>query len=284
MNKVIKILVMVLGITGIAGCSQEKQAESTINEEKEITEVKETTTNEEKEITEVKESSNDSIINDLIGTWVTDYGEQTKISKINDNLIIEAESINPAEIEVQKITRNQIEGVVVGDTKVDTIDPGTTVTFTLQEDNRLIVTVGIETIVLSNTDNERDSGAADQNEPIDGVSSDSGGLNEDFQIERPYYGEATGNSNVWPFKLTVNKVNTSGDFEGEMEWLTLDAVHKVEGTIFDNRIVFKETEYIKQGSAALNPVYVLQSDDAKKQYTGTWGFQHDEGTAFLEID
>lgn len=91
------------------------------------------------------EQSND-IISKLIGTWLNVPYEKAviKISEKNGNLIIESETINPAEIEVQKITGNSIEGVVIGDTYVNAIDPGTKVNFILQEDNRLYMALGIE--------------------------------------------------------------------------------------------------------------------------------------------
>lgn len=141
----------------------------------------------------------------------------------------------------------------------------------------------------ANNDIELGTGAEAQNELLtaDAVTSENNGLNESFQKEKPYYGEANSASRgtIWPFKLIINQVNANtGDLEGSIEWLTLDAIHKVEGTIFNNRIVFKETEYIKQGNAVLSSVYSLQFDDENKQYTGTWSGTSDNGPVFLEIN
>jgi hypothetical protein len=90
---------------------------------------------------------------------------------------------------------------------------------------------------------------------------------------RDLHGEASSSSEVWPFRLKFNSFDeSSGEVVGELEWLTLDAVHRVEGKLSGTTLVFKETEYIKQGNAALNCVYTMSPSG--KAMTGTWKGQY----------
>lgn len=61
--------------------------------------------------------------------------------------------------------------------------------------------------------------------------------------------------------VRITSINdASGDFVGEVSWPSLNSVHKIEGSIKGNTVVFKETEYIKQGGAHLNCEYAFVFD------------------------
>ncbi|SCY56816.1 hypothetical protein [Desulfoluna spongiiphila] len=84
-------------------------------------------------------------------------------------------------------------------------------------------------------------------------------------------GEASSRKDNWPFILTIKSFDASdGKWAGEMKWITLNAVHKVEGTIIGTMIRFKETDFIKKGNAIIGCVYNLDMDDNEIRLTGTW--------------
>jgi len=73
-----------------------------------------------------------------------------------------------------------------------------------------------------------------------------------------WLGEAksTKSSRSWSATLTFVKHDTeSGSLEGRLEWPSLAAVHKIVGNFADERITFRETEFIRKGSALLNCEY-----------------------------
>jgi len=60
----------------------------------------------------------------------------------------------------------------------------------------------------------------------------------------------------------------TGDFSGEVSWPSLNAVHRIDGHVRGNTLVFKETAYIRQGQAHLNCEYALVYDGQTLQ--GRW--------------
>ena len=82
----------------------------------------------------------------------------------------------------------------------------------------------------------------------------------------------------WNAILTfVKHDKASGKLEGKLEWTSLASVHKVVGQLNDTRISFKETEYIKKGSAFLNCQYTASL--INNIISGSWGDPHgDKGT------
>jgi hypothetical protein len=87
----------------------------------------------------------------------------------------------------------------------------------------------------------------------------------------------------FPSQIRIVAVNDqTGDFVGEVAWTSLNSVHKIEGRIKGNTIVYKETMYIKQGSAHLNCEYALVYDGQSLQ--GRWVEPGvDAGSAFYTI-
>lgn len=88
-----------------------------------------------------------------------------------------------------------------------------------------------------------------------------------------YQGNADGSNGaeVWPLKIKFTSFSEAdGKFQGELEWIKFNAIHKIEGTLNEDQITFEETEFIKQGSAALNCSYTLKYDSSKNQFVGTW--------------
>jgi len=60
----------------------------------------------------------------------------------------------------------------------------------------------------------------------------------------------------------------TGEFTGEISWPSLNSVHKIEGAIRGNTVVFKETGHIKRGGAHLNCEYAFVFDG--QTLTGRW--------------
>lgn len=84
-------------------------------------------------------------------------------------------------------------------------------------------------------------------------------------------GEARTQSQVDPFKLTIKSYDSnSGKWTGEMEWPTMDSLHRVEGKINGANVSFTETERIRKGKAMINVKYQMQLDNAEKKINGTW--------------
>ena len=131
MNNVIKILVMVLGITGIVGCSQEKQTESTIIEE--------------------KETSNEEVVNALIGTWANDRGAFT-IDKDSNKLIMHMNQLDSnivtnfnLQFELRDVDENKISTLFVKKYG-EQIDTENEDTFTFKDKQKLIMETSLDNL------------------------------------------------------------------------------------------------------------------------------------------
>jgi len=84
-------------------------------------------------------------------------------------------------------------------------------------------------------------------------------------------GDASQRQTVWPFQLTITHFDkTTGEWSGQIEWETLNAVHHVKGSLSGNQVVFYESEVIKKGNAGLGCIYTLFLDDAGTQFAGKW--------------
>lgn len=92
-----------------------------------------------------------------------------------------------------------------------------------------------------------------------------------------HYGEAGRNQNIqWWYKIQFTEYDTAtGEFEGQIEWLNLNSINKIEGKLSGKTITFKETEKIKAGNAVIGPEYTLTIKDSK--LSGTWKLDSDEG-------
>lgn len=86
-----------------------------------------------------------------------------------------------------------------------------------------------------------------------------------------YSGKAvsTKSGRSWPVSVKIISYNqSSGIVEGEMEWSSLNSVHKIVGKLTGSDFTFKEVGYIKKGSANLNCQYITKLSN--NRISGTW--------------
>lgn len=97
--------------------------------------------------------------------------------------------------------------------------------------------------------------------------------------EIAYTGDSRMGTEVWPFALRLRR-EESGVIEGEIEWLTLGSLHRVEGSFQGDTLVFEEVEYLRRGEASIGPEYTfsLASDGSLK---GTWKYKRYTGTVSM---
>lgn len=75
----------------------------------------------------------------------------------------------------------------------------------------------------------------------------------------------------WPMQVRIaSHDRASNKIAGEVEWPTLSAVHRMEGTLVGGMLVLREVDYIKKGKAVLGCVYELQME-GDRSLAGTWG-------------
>ena len=72
-----------------------------------------------------------------------------------------------------------------------------------------------------------------------------------------FSGTASDGKNVWPFHVTKISMAPAGEFEAQVEWQTLDAIHRIKGQFSDTKLFFKETEFIKEGNNVLGCEYTF---------------------------
>jgi hypothetical protein len=98
-------------------------------------------------------------------------------------------------------------------------------------------------------------------------------------------GAAEGDGESWPFVVQITQYDpNTGTFEGRIEWTTLEAVHRIEGLLAGDTLIFQEVEYIQEGFALLDCSYVFDLTEVDGQITGTWGGCGGfSGTVFLEL-
>ena len=70
-------------------------------------------------------------------------------------------------------------------------------------------------------------------------------------------------------RATNLKVMDNAQFEAELKWVTLDAVHRIRGNFSERTLFFKEVEAIKAGNTVIGCEYTL--DTVKPDgMDGTW--------------
>ena len=96
------------------------------------------------------------------------------------------------------------------------------------------------------------------------------------QLLNPLPAEFVGESSTggkdqrWPMRVRiVAHDRSSHDVEGEIEWPTEKAVHRIKGTLEGGLLVIRETDYIRKGKANLGCIYKLQLEGTV--LAGTWG-------------
>ena len=75
----------------------------------------------------------------------------------------------------------------------------------------------------------------------------------------------------WPQRIRVTSFDPgSGKFTGEVEIPSLNAIHRLEGTLVGSKVVYRGVEYIRRGKAFLDCVYELELQ-GERRLVGTWG-------------
>ena len=88
---------------------------------------------------------------------------------------------------------------------------------------------------------------------------------------RMFSGEAKSakNGRTCAVNLKIIDYNSlTGNFKGQIEWSSLNSIHRIEGQLIGARFTFKETEVIRRGSAHLNCEYA--GIMAKDAIEGNW--------------
>ncbi|WP_374721753.1 TlpA family protein disulfide reductase [Peribacillus tepidiphilus] len=127
MNKITKMITIMLLIIGIVGCNQDEKTKS-----------KDETKHVEPASTESQESSEEEVINKLVGNWSNDEVYMT-IVKDNDNLIMKLGSEDKywnITIEVQEAKDSEVQGLVINSDMEQEII-GTKFTYVIKDENRL---------------------------------------------------------------------------------------------------------------------------------------------------
>lgn len=73
-----------------------------------------------------------------------------------------------------------------------------------------------------------------------------------------FNGKAGDNSGSWPFRVTNVKLLGNSEFEADLEWVSLDAIHRIRGRFTDRSLFFKEVEKIKAGNNVIGCEYTLE--------------------------
>jgi hypothetical protein len=92
----------------------------------------------------------------------------------------------------------------------------------------------------------------------------------------------TENFQTWPVTLDVSAVDeTSGQFNGRIEWTTLNAMTGIEGALSGGALTFRETKYIQQSNVALGTFKLRLVEPDKLE--GSWSNEGGLGTASFRI-
>ncbi|MCO5062931.1 MAG: hypothetical protein M9924_00790 [Rhizobiaceae bacterium] len=92
---------------------------------------------------------------------------------------------------------------------------------------------------------------------IGGHAAETHASIEDHLRAGGFGGTATDTKTVWPFRVTNLTMTPDFQFEGEIEWVTLKATHRIRGNFSDKNLYFKEVEIIKQGNNVIGCEYSL---------------------------
>ena len=63
-----------------------------------------------------------------------------------------------------------------------------------------------------------------------------------------FNGVATDGKEKWPFRVADVRLVEGTKFEGVVEWTTLDSTHRIRGDYSDQRLFFKEIEFVRKGN------------------------------------
>ena len=83
-------------------------------------------------------------------------------------------------------------------------------------------------------------------------------------------GESLVGRDRYPMQVRIASYDrSSNSVTGEVEWPTLNAVHRIEGSLVGRTLIFREVAHIKKGEAGLGCVYELQIED-ERSLAGMW--------------
>jgi hypothetical protein len=75
-----------------------------------------------------------------------------------------------------------------------------------------------------------------------------------------FRGQSSRGGTVWPFEVVDVVLDANDRFTGQLTWLTLASVQRINGIITDGVMIFENVEDIQRGDAVLNCVYQLALD------------------------
>ncbi|MBB4015009.1 hypothetical protein GGR16_000015 [Chelatococcus caeni] len=75
-----------------------------------------------------------------------------------------------------------------------------------------------------------------------------------------FRGESSQGGSVWPFEVVDVVLDANDRFTGQLTWLTLSSVQRINGIITNGMMIFENVEDIQRGDAVLNCVYRLALD------------------------
>ena len=86
-----------------------------------------------------------------------------------------------------------------------------------------------------------------------------------------FKGEAADRNGSYPFGISVQSFDSvEYTFIGQIEWFTLGATHEIQGSFFETKLTFTETNIIIKGSAVLNCEYTIDLFNAGR-LEGSYG-------------
>ena len=74
-----------------------------------------------------------------------------------------------------------------------------------------------------------------------------------------FSGTATDGKQVWPFRATNIRLLGNNEFEADVDWQTLNAVHRIKGRYSDDSLFFKEVDFVKKGNNVIGCEYTLET-------------------------
>ena len=72
-------------------------------------------------------------------------------------------------------------------------------------------------------------------------------------------GTATDGRQIWPFKASNITFSGDNEFEADIDWPTLDAIHRIKGRYSEASLFFKEVDFVKKGNNVIGCEYTLDT-------------------------
>ncbi len=109
------------------------------------------------------------------------------------------------------------------------------------------------------------------------------------KVKMKGFADDSARSVVWPCLMEIKDFNDkTGEFKGQIEWTSLDAIHEIKGKLSEDKLVFTETKYIKRGNAILGCVYTFdlkeEANKKGKKIIGKWISSSSGGSGKVELE